>query len=78
MIITATELKNNIGKLLQISQSEDILIMRNGKLVSKLIKVETEDEISIKMEAFKKTGGFLKKAKDADIQKLREERILGK
>lgn len=36
MSITATELKNNLGKYLQISATEDIFITKNGKVVAKL------------------------------------------
>ena len=34
--ITATELKNNLGKYLLLSATEDVYITRNGKAVSKL------------------------------------------
>ena len=36
MSITATELKSNLGKYLLLSQTEDIFITRNGKVVAKL------------------------------------------
>jgi len=36
MSITATELKQNLGKYLMLSATEDILITKNGKVVSKL------------------------------------------
>jgi prevent-host-death family protein len=36
MVITATELKNNIGKYLLLVGDEDIIITRNGKSVAKL------------------------------------------
>lgn len=77
MIVTATEFKSNVGKFLQLSQEEDILIVKNGKLVSKLTRAEQDDKVQRKMEAFHRVAGFLKCAKDADIDKLREERILG-
>lgn len=77
MIVTATEFKSNVGKFLQISQEEDILIMKNGKLLSKLTRAEQDDKLQRKMEAFHKVAGFLKNAKDVDIDKLREERIAG-
>gem|GEM_PF-332463 len=76
MIVTATEFKSNVGKFLQLSQKEDILIMKNGKLISKLSKAEQDDKVQKKLEAFHRVAGFLKCAKDADIDKLREERIL--
>ena len=36
MSITATELKANLSKYLQISATEDVYITRNGKVISKL------------------------------------------
>lgn len=36
MSITATELKANLGKYLQIAEHEDVYITRNGKVVAKL------------------------------------------
>lgn len=36
MSITATELKNNLGKYLFLSAYEDIYITKNGKVISKL------------------------------------------
>lgn len=36
MSITATELKQNLGKYLLLSATEDIFITKNGKVISKL------------------------------------------
>lgn len=36
MSITATELKQNPGKYLMISATEDVFITKNGKVVAKL------------------------------------------
>lgn len=36
MSITATELKQNLGKYLLLSAKEDILITKNGKIIAKL------------------------------------------
>jgi len=36
LAITATELKENLGKYLQISMTEDVFITKNGKIISKL------------------------------------------
>lgn len=36
MTITATELKQNLGKYLLLSAQEDIYITKNGKIVAKL------------------------------------------
>ena len=36
MEITLTELKGNLGKYIMMSQKEDILVTKNGKIVSRL------------------------------------------
>ena len=36
MEITLTELKGNLGKYIKMSQEEDILITKNGKIISRL------------------------------------------
>ena len=36
MEITLTELKSNLGKYILMSQEEDILVTKNGKIVSRL------------------------------------------
>lgn len=36
MTITATEFKNNLGKYLTLSKTQDIYITRNGKVIAKL------------------------------------------
>lgn len=36
MSITATELKNNLSYYIDLSRTEDILVTRNGKIVTKL------------------------------------------
>ncbi|MGI5876185.1 MAG: type II toxin-antitoxin system Phd/YefM family antitoxin [Dethiobacteria bacterium] len=39
MFITATELKNNLGKYLDLANKEDIIITKNGKQIAKLTSV---------------------------------------
>ena len=36
MLITATELKENLSKYLALAESEDVFITKNGKVVAKL------------------------------------------
>ncbi len=37
MIITATELKSNLGRYLELAEKEEIVITRNGKRIARLI-----------------------------------------
>ncbi|MFP3089363.1 type II toxin-antitoxin system prevent-host-death family antitoxin [Treponema sp. TIM-1] len=36
MVITATELKTNIGRYLNVASEDDVFITKNGKIVAKL------------------------------------------
>ena len=37
LIITATELKQNLGKYLELAQKEDVLVKKNDKIIVKLV-----------------------------------------
>ncbi len=68
MTITATELKNNLGKYLQISAMEDIFITKNGKVVAKLTNPYHD-----RVETAKSLFGIL--PKDIDIEDPKIERL---
>lgn len=68
MSITATELKNNLGKYLILSATEDIFITRNGKIVAKLTNPYQD-----RVQTAKSLFGIL--PKDADIEESKEERL---
>lgn len=69
MIVTATEFKTNFGKYLDMLDSEDIFITRNGKTIAKLVNpnVSAVDSIS-GLLAGKLPDNF-------DVKALREERL---
>lgn len=50
MIISATDIKNNFGKYLQLLWQEDIIVTRSGKPVAKITKLEDWDFESIVAE----------------------------
>ena len=68
MSITATELKNNLGKYLLLSATEDILITKNGKVVAKLVNPHQS-----RVDTAKSLFGIL--PKDANIEESRAERL---
>ena len=68
MSITATELKQNLGKYLLLSVNEDIYITRNGKTIAKLINPNQN-----RVEVAKSLFGIL--PIDADIEESRKERL---
>ena len=68
MSITTTELKNNLGKYLLLSKTEDIFITKNGKAVSKLTN-PFQQRVDIAQSLF----GIL--STDMTLEEAREERI---
>ena len=68
MSITATELKNNLGKYLIMSATEDVFITRNGKVVAKLTNPHQD-----KVEMAKSLFGIL--PKDVDLEGAKNERL---
>jgi prevent-host-death family protein len=46
LIITATELKTNIGKYLQLAETQDIIITKNNKPIVKLVSLN-ENKLDI-------------------------------
>ncbi|AEE14489.1 prevent-host-death family protein [Thermodesulfobium narugense DSM 14796] len=51
MRITATELKNNIGKYLELASKEDIYITKNGKAIAKLTNTK-HDKVKVAKSLF--------------------------
>ncbi|MBO5031819.1 MAG: type II toxin-antitoxin system prevent-host-death family antitoxin [Lachnospiraceae bacterium] len=68
MSITATELKNNLGKYLLLSATEDIFITKNGKIIAKLTNPHQD-----RVETAKSLFGIL--PKEADMEEARAERL---
>lgn len=68
MSITATELKNNLGKYLLLSETEDVFITKNGKIVAKLTN-PYQDRVEIAKSLF----GIL--PENADVEIAKEERL---
>lgn len=68
MSITATELKNNLGKYLRLAATEDIFITRNGKVVAKLSN-PYQDRVDI----IKSLLGIL--PDDVTLEEAKEERL---
>jgi antitoxin (DNA-binding transcriptional repressor) of toxin-antitoxin stability system len=69
MSITATELKQNLGKYLLLSVKEDIFITKNGKTIAKLTNPHQN-----RVNTAKSLFGIL--PEDADLDNSREERLM--
>lgn len=71
MSITATELKQNLGKYLLLSAKEDILITKNGKIVAKLTN-PNQNKVNVAKSLF----GIL--PEDASLENAKAERLNAK
>lgn len=68
MSISATELKNNLGKYLILAATEDVFITKNGKIIAKLTNPYQD-----RVETAKSLFGVL--PKDANIEEAKRERL---
>ncbi len=68
MSITATELKQNLGKYLLLSAKEDILITKNGKIIAKLTNPNQN-----RVDTAKSLFGML--PEDASLEDVKAERL---
>ena len=68
MFITATELKNNLGKYLDLAIKEDIIITKNGKHIARLTSV-TKDKHAVAESLI----GIL--PSDITLEEARKERL---
>lgn len=71
MVITATELKSNLGKYLLQAENEDVLISRNGRIVAKLTK-----PFSDRLEAARSLIGILPNT--VSVEEARDARLVRK
>ena len=68
MTVTATELKQNLGKYLMLAATEDVYITRNNKVVAKLTN-PYQDRVDIAKSLF----GIL--PADLTLEEARDERL---
>jgi len=68
MSITATELKENLGKYLQMASTEEIFITKNGKVVAKL-----SNPYQDRIEMARSLGGSV--PSDITLEEARKERL---
>lgn len=71
MSITATEFKQNLGKYLELCETEDILITKNGKAIAKL-----SNPFLAREEMARSLFGVI--PQDIQLTEAREERLAGK
>lgn len=69
MSITATELKENLGKYLQMASTEEIFITKNGKVIAKLTN-PYQDRVALA----RSLAGSI--PADITLEEAREERLM--
>ncbi len=70
MVITATELKNNLGRYLEMAADREIIILKNGKQIARL----TSPKVN-KIEILKSLVGTIPSDVEIDEDALRKERL---
>ena len=70
MTITATELKTNLGKYLEMAASEDIIITKNGTVIAILTKPQFE-----RIAILNSLIGFAKGDSDFSLEEIKDERL---
>ena len=71
MSITATELKENLGKYLMLAASEDIFVTKNGKVIAML-----SNPYKDKVKIAKSLAGII--PADITLEEARAERLASK
>jgi prevent-host-death family protein len=75
MLVNATEFKNRVGKYLEISSQEDIIILKNGKQVAKLTSIDrplTPNVDGLLNLLSKKSNGNMDLG---ELEEIRKERL---
>ena len=70
MIVTATELKTNLGKYLEIAKQRDVFITKNGKTIARL----TSPSVN-KLSVLDSLVGIATDGSGIDEETIREERL---
>ena len=73
MIITATELKTNLKKYLELVSTEDVLITKNGKIIAQLSLPQAE-----KLAILNTLVGFASPRSAKTLEDYRKERLFKK
>ena len=71
-VITATELKQNLGKYIEMSNHEDVVVKKNGRIVTMLTSPDLRESA---IEDFLSLHG---KYENVDYEKILEERDLAR
>lgn len=70
MLVNSTDFKNKVGLYLKLAKSEEIIILKNGRQIVKLVPVDdTNAPITNKLK------GMFKDCGNVDLERERKERL---
>lgn len=77
MKVSVSELKTNVGKYIELSETQDVFITKNGKYVAKIINIKRDraNEMRSLFGIAKLPPKYNDPDYDVNYDKLREERI---
>lgn len=75
MEITLTELKGNLGKYVEMSRDEDILITKNGKIISRLTEPFAKRKEKMEKQKIAKELVGSAKGEYMSLDEIRTERL---
>lgn len=71
MEVNYNEAVKNLSEIIDLAQKENVIIIKNGKPVAKLLGISQKDSVVSRLKGVIKVN-------DIDLKKEREERLLGK
>lgn len=74
MVITATELKENLGKYINLSQNEDIFVKKNGNIVIKISGIRKDKKFYLNDFA----GSIKEKVNPISVDDIKNMRLRDK
>lgn len=75
MEITLTELKSNLGRFVEMSQEEDILVTKNGKIIARLTEPFAERKEKMKKRQIAKRLVGSLRGEYISPEEIRSERL---
>jgi len=73
LVVTATDLKTNLGKYLDLLDTEDIIVTRNGRRVARLIR--DEEDVLAEVQSLYGILATSDDSKEEDKNAVKEERV---
>jgi len=73
MVVTATDLKTNLGKYLDLLDTDDIIVTRNGRKVARLIR--DEEDVLAEVQSLYGILSVSDESGEGEKNDVKEERV---